>query len=282
MTSLEHFSDQIFRVVEQGFLGDKTLSPGELMSILMDSNASKSLKLTSILTFARSVLPKSLREKLKSTLYDPTNLPVVAESYEFKGTMGAGGQNDVYLLESSNPELPSFVLKVSIREGSNQALTAQAHQFQKEARSVAERYSTVPGLISQEHYFITKSPKVNQGNVIGAVQGFLGRDLKDIFNEVSRQELTELLKNSEFREQFVKFSQITIDTWEREDRVIDIMGKENVSIMEMPDGSVRLIVIDPHDINLRQEPGALPEVNRRIDYLQELSSSVAEDKEKVA
>lgn len=282
MTSFEHFSKQVFRTAEQGFLGDKNVSMEELMSILADPNASKSFKLANTLAFIRGVLPKRLRDKLKNKLYDSEALPIHTDTYEFKGTMGAGGQNDVYLLESSDPDLPSLVLKISIREGSNETLTAQAHQFKKDARVIAERYAAVPNLISPEHYFITKSPKTNQENVIGAVQEFMGRNLKDIFSEVRREELVELLKEPAFREQFVKFAEITCDTWEREGKVIDIMGKENVAIVEMPDGSVRLLVIDPHDMLIQQEPNSLSEVKRRIAYLKEVSNDVATDNQKAA
>lgn len=200
-------------------------------------------KMVAFFEIAGKILPPLLDFK---KMYNTDNLPFDPEKYEFKYLLGMGGESKVYHLSAKDDQLPSWILKVYRKQKGN---TQELAEFGKEKGAEYERikklYSVIPDLVPEESMIIAEDPKTQDGMLM-IVREFVGNDISDVFLDLSEKELAEILRNDpELRDKFQKFCQITFFNEKQTGEVIDLLGRNNLSLIKK-DGRSKLIILDPH------------------------------------
>lgn len=203
-------------------------------------------RLEAVFSILRKVIPdavaKNLAEKL-SPNYDLNNLPFRFLENDAQEPLASGYVSEVFLLESRD-ENPSFAVKVDyMNQGSINDLTVLAREQRSEYQYIRTLYESLPGLVPEEWSMIVESPRAAKP-AVATVQEFLGTDLKDVFTDMSEEELVDVLSaDSELADVFKKFVAITVSL--EDPSFLDFLGKKNLVIGN--DGEKhRLYFLDPH------------------------------------
>ena len=203
-------------------------------------------RLAAVFSIVRKIIPdtvaKNLAEKLAPD-YELDNLPFRFLEDDAREPVASGYVSEVFLLESRD-ESPSFVVKVDyMNRGSVNDLTVLAQEQRTEYKHIRTLYESLPGLVPEEWSMIVESPRTAKP-AIAMVQEFLGTDLKDVFTDMSEEDLACLLSaDPTLADAFRKFVAITASLENPE--FLDFLGKRNLVIGN--DGEKhRLYFLDPH------------------------------------
>jgi hypothetical protein len=276
MRSFEHYQKQFSRATETAFVDEqvKGRKLTEHMATLFGMDESKFDRTVAMLSIMRSLVPVDFKYDYKTD-----HLPINPEKYEFKeGTIGRGGENDVYLLESKTAADASFVLKMNhMDNGSVDQLVARAKEIKDEYEKVKEWFAEIPGLVPDELSLIMESPR-NGKPAIATLQQYFGTEIRDIFKVMMRENLPQLLeKNPKLKADLLNFIRISEAKVAETGEMVDLLGARNLSIVKVGEEE-RLLLLDPHlishpernreDVKARQE--------KRLGYLR-TETGYAED-----
>ncbi|NTW22893.1 hypothetical protein HGA34_05150 [Candidatus Falkowbacteria bacterium] len=267
MQSFEHYQKQFSRATETAFVDEqvKNRKMTEHLSTIFGAEESKFDRTVAMLSIMRTLVPVNLKYDYKTE-----HLPINPERYEFKeGTIGRGGENDVYLLESKVDGAPSMVLKMNHMDGGNvDQLVARAVEIKKEYEQVKERFKELPDLVPEEFSLIMESPR-NGKPAIATIQQYYGTEIRDIFKLMMRENLPKLLeKNPRLKAEMVNFIRITEAMAAETGNMVDLLGNRNLSIVKAGDEE-RLLLLDPHLISHpeRNQEEVKARQRKRLDYL---------------
>ncbi len=206
---------------------------------------------------------------LARRLADPAPLALAATAIEVVD-FGSGGT--VFRVETA---VGPHALKV-FRRSLGRPLAEQravAAYYAERYRTVAGWYAALPGLVTPSAVVILPGPILGRP-VAAVVQPFLeGRKLC-FFDDLDAASAVALLGSDEtLAEQFRAFATITLELWEKGERCLDLVGRENLMLLGSP-GRQRLAIVDCGLFELpaerRRAPAryaALGERIRRLDAL---------------
>jgi len=185
---------------------------------------------------------------------DPNTLPFNLEELDFSGKIGSGGEHKVFLLKSKDEKNPSYVLKINFQNhGHLDNIIEKAGEFKKEFEELRDIYSDIPGLIPDEMTIVISHPK-NKKPAMATVQKFLGKNLRDVITGFKEEELLSILReNPKLRGDLVQFYEITMRRYKSNESVADLLGENNLSVVENKDG-YSLVFLDPHSSIKKDEP----------------------------
>ena len=130
------------------------------------------------------------------------------------------------------------VLKVShCKHGDPRSLAAQAADYRKEFERVKNIYKDIPDVVPGEAWLVARN-----------VRKFFGTGIRDLFTDISFEELKQLIaKEPGFADTIKKFTADSLNHEAQTGEVVDFLGPKNLSVDRTED-SHRLILLDPHAI----------------------------------
>jgi hypothetical protein len=277
---IEYYKNHTRELIEESIILDpRPLDKFESNKMEEFWKLSKSEKLLEILHIIKKLLPENFfgKTNIKEKIYNTTELPFNPDKFKFKGLKGRGGQSQVYLLESLEKELPSYVLKMfrdtyikKFFENSDEA----GRLFKEELEKIMEWYSEdLHDIFLQEFLIKLKSPTLKKES-LAILQPYQTGEIKDIFTEISKKELIELLNSDTIlKEKFKKFVKETIMHAESTEETLDFLGDKNLSIIFTKDEE-KLVILDPHHIykTSDKENGCGEKCQEKLKYLKEVVS----------
>jgi len=281
----EQMKDRFMEAAEEGIIerqkGDSRVSA---LWEEVSSQKGKHKKTVALLSLVHEILPRSVSDKLAKQLdyKDYTELPFDPEEYEVhEKKLGRGRESKVYRLESRQEDKPSYVVKFNFgEEKSVDDLVQVARKDKADYEEVSQTYADIPGLIPKEMSLITTNRK-DRKPVVATVQEFLGGGLKDVFSDLDKQELKDLLLSDKNLEQeFCRFVDISNRTYQETGQAVDLLGYQNLAIAKTEDG-YHLKFLDPH--NVPEEEFQLPErivkIENALNYLTVVKEEVEQDRQ---
>ncbi|MEK7598170.1 MAG: hypothetical protein AAB487_00340, partial [Patescibacteria group bacterium] len=260
---------QFNRAAEGAFASEsiKQIKAADHLATILRSGESKFKRTQALLSLVRKVMPVEIGYD-----YKKENLPFSPESYEFKdGTIGQGGENDVYLLESKDAGNPSWALKINHQDkGDVKELTERAKEIKSEYEKVKSWYETIPDLVPKEYSVILEGPRDSQA-AIATLQEYYGSEIRDIFRDISKEELNDLLAgNPSLSKDLFSFIKISEEQAKQSGEMIDFLGPKNISLIKVG-GTDKLILLDPHLISnpQRNEEKVKVEQWKKLESLRE-------------
>ncbi len=191
---------------------------------------------------------------------DPGLQQIFANStdrYHFKGMIGSGAENQVYLYESENPEKKSFVLKLSrMATADLSKIEAIKDAIEYEYSQNRLNYENLPDLIPEMEWSIlensnnknrqkSKEPRYT----LLSIQQYLGQsyfEIQDLGNEFRRKILKALIENDDnFRNQLVMFVSTTKEILKTNHTSVDLYGRCNLVVVSDTKDRPRLVLLDP-------------------------------------
>jgi hypothetical protein len=281
-SKVEKYKRKVGDLIEESLILDTNpLNEEEGNKLLKFFELSKTKKLSEILYLLKKVLPESFLEKnnLNKFIYNVEELPFSPESFSFEGLKDIGGVAKVYLLKSLDENLPSYALKI-IKESSEQLISEGneevSNNFKEEYEEIKSWYSGDALKVFLPEYVLRfKNPK-GKRVAVGILQPYETGEIRDLFNEINKDELTELLKNNnELKEVFISFVSQTLERANKTEEVLDFLGNKNLSIIGQED-EAKLRVLDPHVIY--KVSGKGNERSKRsaeyLEYLKEIREKI--------
>lgn len=278
MKEFKHYQNTIRDAVEEGVdykKGGKKKK--ELLEIIARSPA-KSEKLISALCLIKECMPEFLSDSISAKLdrNDFNKLPFCFEQLEFKGQIGRGAISKAYLLESKDKNGPSFVVKIEYKNsGTVDELMETARQNREDYKKIREIYSSMPELIPEEITVLLSHRKSGEPSA-ATIQKFLGNNLRDVFNDFSREELLKILRNSRsLGDDFIKFTKISVELERNSSEVIDLLGDKNLSIAKQGE-KFNLVFLDPHLVSSTKsdDEERASRLKKALSYLNEISQEI--------
>jgi hypothetical protein len=224
------------------------------------------------------LVPDKVSEKIKSILdnQDYDKLPFDFDQYDFREKIGKGFVSKVHLLQAKEEGDPSYVVKIGYNQtGSVEELQNIAQSQHTEYEKIRETYKDIDEFIPDELSMITTDKKNNKP-VIATVQEYLGKNMRDFFSEIRREELQSMLeKNESFRNEFMKFSEITLRIAEEKNEIIDLVGNKNLSVIEK-NKEPHLLFIDPHHISsvASDDKNRIEKLQKALTYIEEIRNEL--------
>lgn len=269
MEKWEHYKKQTIRAAESALAEKRIVEtrPTEHLATLFRSGESKFNRTVAMFSLMRVLAPFELTYK-----YNKENLAIDPEKYEFKeGTIGKGGENDVYLLESQIADRPSWVLKVNHQDRGNiSELIARAGEIKRDYEKVRGWFETMPGLIPEEYTVIMEDPRDGKPAII-TLQQYIGTHMRDVFRTLNTEDVKQLFDhNPDLKEEMVDFIRISEQKELETGEMLDLLGPKNLSFVET-DNRDRLVVLDPHLISnpLRLKEETKKRQKDRLEFLKE-------------
>ena len=267
MRNFEYYQKQFCRAAEDAFINKRIeeIKLSEHFATLFRVKETKFKRTVALLRILKATTPFELKYD-----YKKEDLPFNPVDYEFQERkIDSGGENDVYLLESKKADFPSWVLKINhCDEGNTKELAARASQIKKEYEEVRNWYANMPELIPQEDSLIMESPRNGKPAII-TLQQYYGHEIKDIFELISQEKLSEIFEeNPKLKEDLLNFLRITKKKEAETGSMVDLGGPKNLSLIKIGDEE-RLILLDPHLISHpnRTKEAVKKYQRERLEYL---------------
>ena len=171
---------------------------------------------------------------------------------------------------------PPLVLKVLRRSlGKDPSTLAKLARGLRDDYQTLERwYADVPGLFPRTMHLVLHSPLRGVG-AAARVQPFVRGPTRDLLREFTDAELASLMSRTpRLGERIRSFAAATRRAWDEEDRFLDMIGDDNVLLVEGPSGP-DLCVIDFGIWDLkdkrRKAPKVYAEAARIVERLERLA-----------
>ncbi len=237
---------------------------------------SKYNKLVAITSLLVELLPGNISIQLKKALdnRDFSALPFDLDKYKFmERNFSQGGITKVHLLQNKDKDKPSYVVKINYVDFDSLSILEElAKKQHEEYKEIKSDYIDLPSLIIDEMTFVTTNKK-DKIPVIANIQEYLGDNLQDIFVDLNKEDLLKLIKKyPDLKEELNKFIDITLSLANKQDKVIDLIGYKNLSIVEQGD-KAHLLFIDPHNIcyfATEKNKKRIKKMKQALIYLEEL------------
>jgi uncharacterized ubiquitin-like protein YukD len=201
-------------------------------------------------------------------------LPFDTENYEFSETsIDRGAEARLYLLQSKDIDKKSLALKVYKPVKQKLNIEEQAKALRQEVKEAKTVYSQVPDLIPDEHYLIMEDPFMKGKKAVALVEEFYGRNLKDVFS-YSVNQLAKLAEaEPEFKKHLLNFIDSTVSFSEQTRKVIDIVGENNLVLVETKQGTA-LRLVDPHNFRSLDSRSEIVRriLEEKLNFLKELKN----------
>jgi hypothetical protein len=274
MKSFDHYKRVVLRSAERGLIDYEAgkESKSSIVSKMIAVDSTKAERITSAFKLVKEFLPKNktVERVLQQFSLDTNSLPFDMNKLEFKGKVGQGSVCDVYLLESKDEDVPSYVIKIQSHsiEGSNSEKAFQtAKESEGDYKIISGMYKDVPGLIPQEFTLVIENPRhhaYQKEPSVAIIQRFYGRDIRDLFKEISFEDVLSICKSDpEFLATMRSFVDITLKNYNEKGILRD--GKNN------------LVMLDPHIIYSKDDKemwGKL-KADKAVEYLKSLQASLS-------
>lgn len=262
-------ADKFAHAVERVFVLGDTPEEGAVrhaLNAIMTRPIAKGELVRSALTVVRHLLPKSLKVKFYSRVFDkfPLELPR-KNGYRGLEKLGSGGVNTVYLLNRGNG--PSFAVGTNRVGFSDQESAQKYAQYQQaDFDHINEMYNSIPGLVPLERQIIYTDQN-DKPNVM-FIREFVPGPLRDIF-KIPIQQLSRIVQaNPDFAGQLRQFLEISDKNREFVlGQQLDLLGDDNLSVVGGP-GQEKLVLLDPHTRYSGKTPAKEEEIGGRLLYLQ--------------
>ena len=274
MNSFEKFQTDLQKATENALSKERDLDLSEVIDRVRNPQINNRRKVEAVLGLFLDKLPglSSIYEKIA---YDAKAVPFV-EELTFEGKIGEGTPNVIYLLESQNDSIPSIVIKVRKEGGSIPALQNRAIEEQNEFRMIKEMYPEIPEVIPDEQLILMQSPQRGRDAAVVGIQRFIGRNIKDVFKDIPKEELISMiLADDIFKNEVINFFSKTLEHAEQSKKVVDLVGRKNLVVVE-ENGKKRLRFIDPHWM-FSTETGnqwVLDSLRQRLDYMKSILEAI--------
>jgi len=278
MKSLEHYTDVLETTLEKvATLDDQTKKTlKEKVEIVFNRDISNYLRLETLLYLLKDLISEKLIDQYLNSLYDISELPFCPDKLKFiNRAIGIGTESIVYLLKSKEVKTPSYVLKIirstKYKTNDTKDLIELAKKRKTESEEIYKLFSEMPSLILGENLTIIQNPKKKEG-VVASVQKFVGYDLKDIFTTPIEEIRQMCVENPNLKTEINKFYEINERIYRENEKIIDLNGPNNTSIVQGRDNKPHLVFIDPHltvSSNVRDADGK-KSLQNRIDKLNNL------------
>jgi hypothetical protein len=268
--------EKVARAAENAFFNYReNPSTEEAWGVLFDSDKGKFARTQAAFTMLRSLVSDSVFERMTGGqyAYQGDVLPIDPEKYSFdEKRLGGGYECNVYRLISLDPGRPSLVIKIDQTiTNDTDRLLKRAKQLRSEYEEKREWYHELPGLIPEESFFISKSPRGGKPALF-TIQEFMGGadEMRDFFRGIGREELLEILRSDEqLKERFCRFAEITLERAREHDEMIDTLGDKNLVLTERS-GKAGLVVLDTHDIKHPSDLKRADRIQADLRYLADL------------
>jgi hypothetical protein len=215
-------------------------------------------------------------------MYHTAELPFDPDKFKFQGLRGKGGQSKVYLLESLEKELPSYVLKI-FRDTYIKKYFKNTDEvgrlFKEELEQVREWYSKdLRDIFLQEFLIKLKSP-ADKKESLAILQPYQTGEIKDIFTGITKDELIKLLDTDPvLKNKFIKFVKQSIIHEKATEEVLDFLGDKNLSLVSTENEN-QLVILDPHHVHKtsNKENDSGKRCQEKLEYLKEVVSNLKLD-----
>jgi hypothetical protein len=247
----------------------------ELLKGTMNANG-KYKKFVSFLKLLKASLPINFElsnATIKKLFYDTKGLPFDPGKFKFEETdLGHSGSVRVYLLESKTAA-PSMAIKVFRPANIELPAPEKAVYLKKERDEIARLYASVPDLVPKEHYIVMEDPFEKGRPAATVVEEFIAGEMTDVFY-LSPQTLRHMAEgNPNFKNQLVKFIEVTLQHEAEKHEVVDILGPKNLIVITAKDGSLQLVLLDPHGYLKTKDSDDADRAERarkRLDFLRQV------------
>lgn len=273
--TINNYMDTARGILESVYL-DPNKDPGvrRNLQILIEKGQTKRDRGGALLSLVKTYSPEIVNKTIaKAIKYKPEQLPFSPDQFVFRGKVGSGGMNNVFLLESKSPNLPSWVIKIPHRFRKGE-IYEQAESTREEYLEISRAFAHIPNLVLGEENLIVHSPRGREP-APAVLQRFMCSEFRDIFNDVSREQLEVLLRDnrplSHSVGEFIKVFEENPSLFEKQ---LDIHGDKNLCIVTTVQGP-RLLLLDPHyrgTATLEKDKEAI--IRERIEYLNSVTESV--------
>jgi len=281
--TLNQYKRSFFRAAEMGLVDYEKSNQevGELASEVV-TGKTKFDRVYAAFKLIKEFMPSVLEESglVEDWLQNPEKLPFDIQKLKFRGKIGHGGENDVYLLRSTKPGQPSWALKINTHTGEDiNHLTQIAAQIKDNYRTLRWKYRELsPESIPPEYHLVVNSPRRGAG-AVATLQPFIGNEIRDFFDDIDfQQRLTLMQAHPSLAQDVATFTRVTNQEYVDPNggSVIDLLGPKNLSVIKNH-GVPQLILLDPHLIELDSTNQELiSSYNHRIKALNETVSAYQE------
>jgi hypothetical protein len=268
------YKQAVGREIERVFI-DKSPPQGfgESVRTLFKEGVGKRDRLGAALQVINLMLPQPAKDAIRSKLdYTQDKMPFLPDDYELEGNR-SGGMNDVFLLESKNNEV-SYVLKVlkdEVGESNTNKLVAIATEQKRDYDNVSEKFAHMQDFVPPEYFIIAHGPRSGEPSVV-AIQPFIGGRIRDIFSDINKEELVDLLsKNGALKNQLREFVKVIKENKFLIDNELDLIGQNNLAVVG-EGGNEKLLLLDAHSRTPQARAKHFrEEIDRRVNYLSSLT-----------
>lgn len=151
------------------------------------------------------------------------------------------------------------------------------NSYRQKYNMVCEWYNGPFEMVIPSSFLIVNGPVLNQP-VAASVQPYVGRAKRDLLYDFTDAELVSMMREDDhLRDQFIYFASRTIHAYTHYRVVLDLLGYENVVLIEN-DGQTNLLVLDPGVLSLDQlrtkRPVKIPAIREVMERLQGLLKAV--------
>lgn len=280
MESFSYYRGRMADILEEAMTRyeKRSVSPSVFLGEILSPETSKSKKVLAFLRLVRDVLPglENSKENLKF-FRDLSQIPVDPKNYEFKDSVGEGGECSVFLLESKRSERQSIVMKVYRRTDENSdELVRRGNKLRTEYLQIKEWYKDLPDLVPEETMIVAKdvrkTPFTPRSPALVIFQKFFGGELRDLFSGFNPGELESIMQEDpEFAAKLRLFAEISLQHEQETGELVDTFGDKNICITKQG-GKHRLIILDPHVIHSSRsgDKAYLDKVRKHLSFLSEL------------
>ncbi|HEY4493983.1 MAG TPA: hypothetical protein VJB95_00920 [Candidatus Paceibacterota bacterium] len=282
MKSFETYKKVLLDTAELGLVHYRVgnENTAELLKEAIAPSTGRADRLVAIFKLINEFLPKNptTEKAIYSFLYDSSaksRLPFDLKKFSYKGKIGSGAMCQVFLLESKEEGLPSYVIKIQRNKYNNtttEQATEEAGNSKKEYESIKDIYKDLPEVIPKEFTIVIANPTRSRMDIepnVAFIQRFYGKDIRDFFKEITPEEIVSLCRaDAHLLATIKKFIDITLKTYEEKGIVVDFFGLKNLAIIN--EGNKHsLILLDPHIIyrEKNKENWNILEADKAIEYL---------------
>ena len=219
----------------------------------------------SVIRLVNRIVP-GIGDKLCSWMYQNNRFPWLSRDIEL---IASGSGSAVFRLDGEHGDK---VLRLQRRSlGKNPAgLVETAKYYKSNYETVLSWYGRVPDLVLPTEFVVLEGlPLI--GPVAASLQPYIRGNKHDLFQDYSDDELLSLLEANDYlRRQFIFFARQTIYQWSERKICYDLLGRENVMLVDEA-GSYRLLIVDVGVFKLdsvaRKYPEKIFQIEERVNRL---------------
>ena len=238
----------------------------ELWSLVSKRGVAKGHRMEAVLQLTDNVLTArgipGFKRRLARFAYDESGLPFKAQTE----LVAHGFQNHVFRLHEPFQD-DHFVLKTLMATShmSYAELCEQASAMNQAHRDIRRFYRETPEIVLPSSVLILRSPYRGHRS-IGILQQMVETPMSDLLRDYSTDEIAALCAQDDaFALMLSTFVGTTLDLWDDEDVTIDLVGRNNVAVVQRPDNGnsarpqLGLILTDTFETYTRDEMSVCPD-----------------------